>query len=143
MQASAELIWNSAQENLRSMLSADTFNLWFAPLRAASMDASGIVLEVSNDFCEVWLKDNYMDLLQDVIALASQVSRQDLDVFLNDWFYGTTTPAMPGHPEWTVTPVATRITPAARAYCSKSKAASRTSPRTSPCTSPPRIRKCW
>lgn len=25
------------------------------------------------------------------------------------WFYGTTTPAMPGHPDWTVTPV----TPAA------------------------------
>ena len=53
------------------MLSADTFNLWFAPLRAATMDASGIVLEVSNDFCEVWLKDNYMGLLQDVVTLAA------------------------------------------------------------------------
>src|SRR5882762_7764495 len=71
MQASAEGIWNSAQENLRSMLSDDTFNLWFAPLRAATMDASGIVLEVSNDFCEVWLKDNYMGLLQDVVTLAA------------------------------------------------------------------------
>ena len=71
MQASAERIWNSAQENLRSMLSADTFNLWFAPLRAATMDADGIALEVSNDFCEVWLKDNYMGLLQDVITLAA------------------------------------------------------------------------
>jgi chromosomal replication initiator protein len=30
-----------------------------------------LVLEVSNDFCEVWLKDNYMGLLQDVVALAS------------------------------------------------------------------------
>ena len=30
-----------------------------------------IVLEVANDFCEVWLKDNYMGLLQDVLALAS------------------------------------------------------------------------
>src|SRR5581483_8162213 len=26
---------------------------------------------VANDFCEVWLKDNYMGLLQDVIALAA------------------------------------------------------------------------
>jgi chromosomal replication initiator protein len=26
---------------------------------------------VSNDFCEVWLKDNYMGLLQDVVAMAS------------------------------------------------------------------------
>jgi aminopeptidase N len=41
----------------------------------------------------------------DFIALASRVSGQDLTVFLNDWFYGTTTPAMPGHPDWTVQPL--------------------------------------
>ena len=53
------------------MLSADTFNLWFAPLHASNLDASGIVLEVSNDFCGVWLKDNYMGLLQDVLTVAA------------------------------------------------------------------------
>src|SRR5215469_10876536 len=71
MQASAEKIWTAAQEHLRSMLSQDTYNLWFAPLRACGQDNHGIVLEVANDFCEVWLKDNYMGLLQDVVALAS------------------------------------------------------------------------
>jgi hypothetical protein len=25
--------------------------------------------------------------------------------FLNAWIYGTTTPPMPGHPDWTVEPV--------------------------------------
>src|SRR6266568_2769015 len=43
----------------------------FAPLRACAQDNHGLVLEVANDFCEVWLKDNYMELLQDVVALAS------------------------------------------------------------------------
>jgi chromosomal replication initiator protein len=71
MQASAEKIWGAAQEHLCSMLSADIYNLWFAPLRACSQENSSITLEVANDFCEVWLKDNYMGLLQDVIALAS------------------------------------------------------------------------
>jgi chromosomal replication initiator protein len=72
MQTSAEQIWGAAQEQLRSMLSPDTFNLWFAPLRAASAQENGaLTLEVANDFCEVWLKDNYMGLLQDVVALAS------------------------------------------------------------------------
>jgi len=71
MQASAEKIWIAAQEHLRSMLSADTYNLWFAPLRACSQENNSLTLEVANDFCEVWLKDNYMGLLQDVIALAS------------------------------------------------------------------------
>ena len=71
MQASADKIWGSAQEHLRSMLSADTYNLWFARLRATALDSSSLVLEVANDFCEVWLKDNYMGLLQDVVALAA------------------------------------------------------------------------
>ena len=71
MQASAEKIWSAAQEHLRSMLSGDTYNLWFAPLRACAQENNSITLEVANDFCEVWLKDNYMGLLQDVIGLAS------------------------------------------------------------------------
>jgi chromosomal replication initiator protein len=71
MQASAEKTWSDAQEHLRSMLSGDTYNLWFAPLRACSQENNSITLEVANDFCEVWLKDNYMGLLQDVIGLAS------------------------------------------------------------------------
>jgi chromosomal replication initiator protein len=71
MHASAERIWSSAQEHLRSKLNADTFKLWFAPLRATALDSNAIVLEVSNDFCEVWLKDNYMGLLQDVLSLAA------------------------------------------------------------------------
>jgi aminopeptidase N len=41
----------------------------------------------------------------DFIALASHVSGQNLTAFLTDWLYGTTTPAMPGHPDWTVDPV--------------------------------------
>jgi chromosomal replication initiator protein len=71
MQASADKIWASAQEHLRSMLSADTYNLWFAPLRVSAQEEDSLVLEVDNDFCEVWLKDNYMGLLQDVIGVAS------------------------------------------------------------------------
>src|SRR3954454_16624030 len=71
MQASAEKIWDFAQQHLRTMLSADTYKLWFESLRAGALDGNSLVLEVSNDFCEVWLKDNYMGLLQDVVALAA------------------------------------------------------------------------
>ncbi|WP_431954747.1 M1 family metallopeptidase, partial [Actinacidiphila sp. bgisy167] len=38
------------------------------------------------------------------IAVASEVSGQDLTGFLTEWLYGTKTPRMPGHPDWTVTP---------------------------------------
>jgi chromosomal replication initiator protein len=70
MQISADKVWDTAQAQLKAMLSADIFNLWFAPLRATEVEGNAIVLEVANDFCEVWLKDNYMGLLQDVVALA-------------------------------------------------------------------------
>src|SRR5437667_7355750 len=71
MQISVEETWEAAQKHLRSKLSPDTYNLWFAPLRAHAQGDDSLVLEVPNDFCEVWLKDNYTGLLQDVVALAS------------------------------------------------------------------------
>ena len=71
MQNSAEKIWSSAQEHLRSKLSADTYNMWFASLRASAIDNSHITLEAANEFCEVWLKDNYLSLLQDAVAIAA------------------------------------------------------------------------
>lgn len=43
---------------------------------------------------------------EDFIRLATRVSgRADVDPFLREWLYGTTTPPMPGHPDWTVEPV--------------------------------------
>ncbi|WP_458249402.1 M1 family metallopeptidase [Streptomyces sp. MAI_2237] len=45
----------------------------------------------------------------DYIAVASEVSGQDLTGFLRDWLYGTKTPRMPGHPDWTVTPVSSSL----------------------------------
>ena len=71
MQITADKIWTSAQEHLRAKLSQDTFNMWFAPLRACGLEPSHITLEVPNLFCEVWLKDNYLDLLQDAVAAAA------------------------------------------------------------------------
>ena len=71
MQISAEKIWNTAQEHLRVKLSRDTFNMWFAPLRASAIDGHNLTIEAPNEFCEVWLKDNYLSLMQDAVAIAA------------------------------------------------------------------------
>jgi chromosomal replication initiator protein len=71
MQHSAEKTWSSAQEHLRSKLSADTYNMWFASLRASAIDHTHVTLEAANEFCEVWLKDNYLSLLQDALAISA------------------------------------------------------------------------
>jgi chromosomal replication initiator protein len=71
MQLSAEKIWNSAREHLRSRLNNDTYNMWFAPLRACAIDGNNVTLETANEFSGVWLKDNYLSLLQDAFATAA------------------------------------------------------------------------
>ncbi len=76
MQISAEKIWTTAQEHLRVKLSRDTFNMWFAPLRACAVDGNHLTVETPNEFSEVWLKDNYLSLLQDAVAIAAGVRLQ-------------------------------------------------------------------
>jgi chromosomal replication initiator protein len=71
MQLLAEKIWNSAREHLRSKLNGDTYNMWFAPLRICAIDGNNVTLEAANEFSGVWLKDNYLSLLQDAFAVAS------------------------------------------------------------------------
>ncbi len=53
------------------MLNGDIYNLWFAPIQALSWEGDCITLGVANDFCELWLKDNYLGLIQDVLMHAS------------------------------------------------------------------------
>ncbi|HEX7652730.1 MAG TPA: DnaA N-terminal domain-containing protein, partial [Verrucomicrobiae bacterium] len=76
MQISAETIWNTAQEHLRVKLSRDTYNMWFAPLRASEVDGQQLTIETPNEFCEVWLKDNYLSLMQDAVAVAAGAKLQ-------------------------------------------------------------------
>jgi len=71
MHSSAEKIWSSAQEQLRSILTADVYNMWFAPARAGALEGDHLTLEVANDFSEVWLKDNYLGLLQEALTIAA------------------------------------------------------------------------
>ena len=67
-------IWASAQELLRTILNPDIYNLWFAPIECHELQGDTITLEVANDFCQLWLTDNYLGLIHD--ALASSAGRQ-------------------------------------------------------------------
>ena len=54
----------------------------------------------------------------DFIAFVDRSVRGDMTRFLRDWLYGTKTPAMPGHPDWTTgaTATAARKSPAVRNF---------------------------
>jgi len=71
MLESAESIWSQAQDVLRGMLKPEIFTMWFAPLRARGIDGHTLQLETPDDFSEVWLRENYSDLLRSVASRAA------------------------------------------------------------------------
>ena len=71
MQATVDKIWTKTTKQIRTLLNTETYNLWFSAVQPLSLNQSSITLEVPNEFSEVWLKDNYLELLQDALAQAS------------------------------------------------------------------------
>ncbi|MDA0749847.1 MAG: chromosomal replication initiator protein DnaA [Verrucomicrobia bacterium] len=73
MRKEAEIIWNRAVKQLKSMLNEEVYKLWFAPIVALHIENNVLILQVANDFCEVWLKDNYHQLLEEVVGGNSEL----------------------------------------------------------------------
>ena len=71
MQASAQKVWVSVQNSLQSLVSPELYKLWFQSIRPRKLDQDCLTLEVENDFCEVWLEKNYLDLIREKAILAS------------------------------------------------------------------------
>jgi chromosomal replication initiator protein len=45
--------------------------MWFGSLQADTVDGHQITIVAPNEFCGVWLKDNYLGLIQDAVAVAA------------------------------------------------------------------------
>ncbi len=71
MPATVDKIWTKTTKQIRTLLNTETYNLWFSAVQPLALNQSSITLEVPNEFSEVWLKDNYLELLQDALAQAS------------------------------------------------------------------------
>jgi len=71
MPVSAEIVWTAAQNQLRGMLRQDHFALWFEPLRPVTLDGDLLKLQVRDEFCAIWLTNNYLDLLRSAASRAA------------------------------------------------------------------------
>ena len=69
MRNEAAILWSRALKKLKAMLNDEVFKLWFAPIVPTHIDNNVLILQVANDFCEVWLKDNYQHLLEALLLL--------------------------------------------------------------------------
>src|SRR6185295_6950830 len=71
MQVCAQKIWSTVQQSIQAMVSPELYKLWFANIRPKGLDQECLTLEVENDFCEVWLEKNYLDLIREKAILAT------------------------------------------------------------------------
>ena len=64
-------VWAAASARLQQVLNGDTFERWIAGIRPLSLRAGVCRLGVSNDmFCD-WLATNYLDVIQEAVAVAA------------------------------------------------------------------------
>src|SRR6188768_74779 len=70
MQASAQKIWGTVQQSLQSLVSTELYRLWFSNIQPRTLDHDCLTLEVKDDFTEVWLEKNYLDLIREKAILA-------------------------------------------------------------------------
>ncbi|MBI5386079.1 MAG: chromosomal replication initiator protein DnaA [Verrucomicrobia bacterium] len=71
MLCAAEKIWGPAQQMLRSILNPETYSLWFGSIQAKGLEDDCLVLEVADEFCEMWLEKNYSELIHEKILAAT------------------------------------------------------------------------
>ena len=71
MPVAAQALWTAAQDSLRGMLKTEIYSLWFAPIQPHQLKGETLTLAVADEFCEMWLKDNYLDLLRSVVSRAA------------------------------------------------------------------------
>ena len=72
MSAPDTSVWAKAQDILKKEADNEqTFNIWFSPIKCASLSADTITLEVPNEFFKGWILDRYVDVLTFAVQRAS------------------------------------------------------------------------
>ena len=93
MESPAQTLWTSALSTLRSVLNPEVYRLWFAPIQPIAFAGDRLSLGVANEFCAVWLGENYRDVIED--ALQATAGRRIEFSFLAQDPLGTPPKALP------------------------------------------------
>ena len=68
MDNSLNKIWHPISEAIRSQVSADTYQRWFADIQLRSADEDWMTLQVPNPIYQVWIESNYQQHVQTAVA---------------------------------------------------------------------------
>ncbi|MEE9373099.1 MAG: chromosomal replication initiator protein DnaA [Saprospiraceae bacterium] len=60
-------VWRRCMEYIRMNINPNSFNTWFEPIKAVSLDKKSLTIQVPNQFFFEWLEENYVVLLKKTI----------------------------------------------------------------------------
>lgn len=60
-------VWNEVLKRLHHVLSQQTLQSWFAPIKNVVVTDSSVTLEVPNKFFQDWVRDHYHQLLEELL----------------------------------------------------------------------------
>lgn len=64
-------IWQAALRDLQEKVSSHNFQSWFQNIKFHHCDGHTYFLEVGDEFLKAWIEDNYLDLIEDSLEVAS------------------------------------------------------------------------
>ena len=70
-QATEFAIWERAKGELRSIVGEKVYESWFSNLEFSDATDDSLTLSTDTEFAEIWIRDNYMDVLSNQISMAA------------------------------------------------------------------------
>ena len=64
-------LWETVKCDFKSLFPEDVFQMWFEPIVCLEATEDSIVLGVPNDFAQIWIHDNYLDLITQRLRLTA------------------------------------------------------------------------
>src|ERR1700744_4355628 len=64
-------LWETVKCDFKSLFPEDVFQMWFEPVVCLETSEEAMVLGVPNDFAQIWINDNYLDLITQRLRLSS------------------------------------------------------------------------
>lgn len=72
-------VWENCLREMEEIISSQHFNTWFRPINFVKEDSGEIQLEVPNRFFLEWIKEHYLNLIQEIIKKST---KEDFNI---DW----------------------------------------------------------
>ena len=78
-------LWGQVLEQIKEQVSESSFDTWIKPIKPKREEEDCLILEVPNNFFRDWIKDNYWDILQEIIRETYHVSEIKIEVKRGGW----------------------------------------------------------